>query len=195
MKLRTFFGLCAALPLAWSVMASNLSAEDVNGPKYMTDGQVELPKNWRTTWIYIGSPLTPNALNEGKASFPEFHNVYIEPNAYAVYKKTGKFPEGTQLLKELQLLERTDNKDGSADEPSGVGYFPGKLNGVDFAVKDSKRFPNGPGGWAYFNFGHHAPPYAKTAKAQPNEACAACHQANAGEDMVFDQFYAILKAD
>ena len=135
------------------------------------------------------------SLNGGKASFPEFHNVYIEPMAYAAYKKSGKFPEGTQLLKELQLLERSDNKDGSADEVSGVGYFPGKLNGVDFAVKDKKRFPNGPGGWAYFNFGHHAPPYASTAKAQPNEACAACHQANAGEDMVFDQFYSILKAD
>ena len=30
--------------------------------------------------------------------------------------------------------------DGSRVEASGRGYFPGKANGVDISVKDSKRF-------------------------------------------------------
>jgi hypothetical protein len=42
--------------------------------------------------VFVGSPLTPNALNDGKANFPEFHNVYIEPSSYEIYKKTGEFP-------------------------------------------------------------------------------------------------------
>src|SRR4051812_45231245 len=45
-------------------------------PEYLPDGQLVLPKNWRS-WVFVGAPLTPNALNNGKASFPEFHNVYI----------------------------------------------------------------------------------------------------------------------
>ena len=66
-------------------------------PEYTQDGDLILPKNWRT-WIYVGSPLTPNALNDGKAGFPEYHNVYIEPGSYEIYKKTGQFPEGTMAL-------------------------------------------------------------------------------------------------
>ena len=63
-----------------------------------------LPKDniWRT-WFFVGAPTTPNALNGGKANFPEFHNVYIQPWAYAMYKKTNEFPEGTIMAKELQL--------------------------------------------------------------------------------------------
>jgi len=46
-----------------------------------------------------------------------------------------------------------------------------------------------------FNFGHHAPPYPKTATAQPKKACAGCHIKNA-TDMVFTKFYApILEAE
>ena len=54
-------------------------------------------------------------------------------------------------------------------------------------VKDSKRFAE-TNGWGFFNFGHHAPPYAETAEAAPINACAGCHIANA-EDMVFKKFY------
>ncbi|SDD99471.1 Cytochrome P460, partial [Cupriavidus sp. YR651] len=72
-------------------------------PEYTASGDLILPKNFHE-WVYVGSPLTPNALNGGKANFPEFHNVYIEPGSYAIYKKTGEFPEGTIFFKELQLV-------------------------------------------------------------------------------------------
>jgi hypothetical protein len=29
-----------------------------------------LPKNWRS-WVYVGSPLTPDGLNDSKEGFPE----------------------------------------------------------------------------------------------------------------------------
>ncbi len=162
------------------------------GPKWTVTGELELPKNFHT-WVFLGSPLTPNALNDGKAAFPEYHNVYVQPEAYQAYRKTGEFPEGTILLKELQLTVPGSNKDGSRVESSGRGYFPGKLNGIDISVKDNKRFKD-TNGWGFFNFGHHAPPYAKTAAAQPKDACAGCHIANA-TNMVFSKFYApILNA-
>ena len=71
-------------------------------PEYTESSDLILPKNFNE-WVYVGSPLTPNALNGGKANFPEFHNVYIEPGSYEIYKKTGEFPEGTIFFKELQL--------------------------------------------------------------------------------------------
>src|SRR6202012_5215544 len=86
-------------------------------PQYTADGQLLLPKNFHE-WVFVGSPLTPNALNGGKANFPEYHNVYIEPGSYAIYLKTGVFPEGTILFKELQLTLPAQNPDGSRTEPS-----------------------------------------------------------------------------
>src|SRR6201988_5160226 len=158
-------------------------------PEYTDSGEMKLPPNsmWRE-WVYVGSPLTPNALNGGHAGFPEYHNVYIEPGSYAIYKKTGVFPEGTIFVKELQLtLKPEENSDGSRTEPSGRGYFPGAFNGADVTVKDSKRYA-ATGGFGFFHFNHHAPK-GPTAKLKPQTECAFCHQASAKKDEVWTQFY------
>ncbi len=155
-------------------------------PEYTAAGDLVLPKNFEK-WVYVGSPLTPNALNGGKANFPEFHNVYIEPGSYEIYQKTNVFPEGTMFFKELQLTLPAQNPDGSRTEPSGRGYFPGALNGADVTVKDSKRYAE-TGGWGYFNF-HHYEPKAATAKLKPKLECAYCHMASAKKDEVWTQFY------
>jgi hypothetical protein len=161
-------------------------------PQYNAAGEMILPPNnmWRE-WVYVGSPLTPNALNGGKAGFPEYHNVYIQPWAYEEYKKTNQFPEGTIMFKELQLtLGPAQNPDGSQTEPSGRGYFPGAYNGADVSVKDSKRFAD-TGGWGYFDFNHFEPKLAST-KVQPRTQCAFCHIGNAKKDQVWTQFYRLL---
>ena len=130
----------------------------------------------------------------GAAGFPEFHHVYIEPGAFASYLRTGEFPEGTTIVKELVLLQEGHYEDGSRDEASGRGFFADRFAGIDMMVKDSARFAD-TSGWGFFNFGHHEPPYAETAAAAPNDACAYCHTANATHDMVFTTFYPILDRD
>ena len=172
-----------------SLKDSNAQSNTRYLPEYTADGQLLLPKNFHE-WVYVGSPLTPNALNGGQANFPEFHNVYIEPGSYAIYKKTGEFPEGTILFKELQLTLPQENADGSRTEASGRGYFPGKWNGADVTVKDSKRFAD-TNGWGYFNFNHHEPK-AAMAKVKSKDECAYCHIANAKKDEVWTQFYPLL---
>ena len=158
-------------------------------PEYTASGDLILPKDFHE-WVYVGSPLTPNALNGGMAGFPEFHNVYIEPGSYEIYKRTNAFPEGTILFKELQLTLPAQNADGSRSEPSGRGYFPGPFNGADVTVKDSKRYAD-TGGWGYYNFNHHEPK-APTAKARSRQECAYCHIASAKKDDVWTQFYPLL---
>jgi hypothetical protein len=177
-----------------AVLAQSPSSGDARGPtcyppQYTASGELILPKNFHE-WVYVGSPLTPNALNGGKANFPEFHNVYIEPCSYAKYQKTNVFPEGTIFFKELQLTLPAENPDGSRKEPSGRGYFPGPFNGADATVKDSKRYA-GTGGWGYYNFNHHEPK-APTATLKPKMECSYCHQASAKKDEVWTQFYPLL---
>ena len=196
---RTFMATAAiASGLVMTAVFSHLHAKDqvAEGetsehylPEYTADGDLILPKGFEK-WVYLGSPLTPNALNGGKANFPEFHNVYMQPWAYEEYQKTNVFPEGTIMFKELELTLPGQNPDGSRTEPSGRGYFPGKLNGADVTVKDSKRYID-TGGWGYYNFHHHEPK-APTAKLRPKTECAYCHLASAKKDEVWTQFYTRL---
>jgi len=150
-------------------------------------GELIKPEGYRE-WVYVGAPVTPNDMNNGKAAFPEFHNVYIDPTSYGHWKKTGKFREGTILVKELVSV-------GSKVAASGNGYFMGEFIGLEATIKSAKLFPKEPGNWAYFGFTTKDHKTLKpTATAFPTEACAACHKASAAEDMVFTQYYPVLRA-
>ena len=167
-------------------------AKQPGGAQFTPDGKMKLPTGYRE-WVFIGSPLTPNALNGGKASFPEFHNVYVERRNFDAYQKTGTFPEGTVLVKELVLLQKPTFPDGSQQAPSGRGYFEGAFNGMDVSVKDTKKFAK-TNGWGYFTFGHHAEPYETTAAESSAAECAGCHIANVAKtDMTYVQFYPVLQ--
>ncbi|MEO9970179.1 MAG: cytochrome P460 family protein [Hyphomonadaceae bacterium] len=189
--------ILAAVALAgalWSVPAVTAQAQGIVEANFTADGAAERPANWRR-WVFVGSPLTPHGLNGGAAPFPEFHNVYVEPTAFRHYQATGKWPQGTQIAKELVLVRSNDNaENGSTAEVSGVGYQQGEFQGLELAVKDSSRFGNMPGGWAYFSFGHQPEPYNASAEAFPAEACNACHAASADTDFVFTQFYPVIRA-
>lgn len=152
---------------------------------YTKDNMLKRPSNWRE-WIFVGTPVTPNDMNNGKAAFPEFHNVYIDPVSYRVLRKTGQFPDGTMIAKELVSV-------GSKNAVSGKGYFQGEFQGLEIAVKDRRRFANEPGGWVYFSFGH-GKEYTDTAKAFPAAKCNSCHQKSAQTDYVFTQYYPVLRA-
>jgi hypothetical protein len=167
-------------------------AKQPGGAQFTPDGKMKLPTGYRE-WVFLGAPLTPNALNGGKASFPEFHNVYVERRNFDAYQKTGTFPEGTVLVKELVLLQKPTFPDGSQQAPSGRGYFQGAFNGMDVSVKDTKKFAN-TNGWGYFTFGHHAEPYETTAAESSTAECAGCHIANVAKtDMTYVQFYPVLQ--
>lgn len=165
-------------------------------PEFTEDGQLVLPpaEIWRE-WPYVGTPLTPNALNGGEAPFPEFHSVYIDPVSWNHWRQTGEFREGTILAKELVTVYAVDaHPDGSTQQVSGRGYFMEDFAGFEIAYKSAAHFPEEPGNWAYFTFGHHAPPYAPTTPKMPVESCNSCHQTSAADDFVFTQFYPVLRA-
>jgi len=147
--------------------------------------------NFREEWVYVGTPVTPNDLNDGQAPFPEFHNVYIDPKSYAAFKETGEYPEGTILLKELVSV-------GAKSAPSGNGYFMGEFIGLEATIKSAEYFPDEPGYWAYFSFTNsegHGGPLSDTAAPFPTESCNACHELFASEtDFVFQAYYPVLRA-
>jgi Cytochrome P460 len=151
------------------------------------------PTNYRE-WIFVGSSRglayaqNPPAQNPTAAGGmgEMYHNVYITPDAYREFSRTGKFPEGTMLAMELAS---SDTK----REPGLQGSFEKEFIGLEVSVKDSSRFESG---WAYFNFSNGMGSSYKD-KAEPFPAsagCVSCHKQKAETDNVFTQFYPVLRA-
>lgn len=174
--------------VASAVLASPVMADGDVMFKINADGNLVKPEGYRE-WVYVGTPLTPNDMNNGKAAFPEFHNVYIDPDSFKHWKETGKFRDGTVIIKELVSV-------GSKAAVSGQGYFMGDYIGLEATIKSKEHFPKEPSNWAYFSFSKkdHSLPYNDTAKAFATKDCAACHVAAAADDMVFTQYYPVLRA-
>ncbi len=186
-------GLGLSASALYLVVAKPVAAQtEQSSVVFNADGTVQVPTGFRK-WVFVGAPLTPNGLNDGKAGFPEYHNVYVEQKNVDAYLKTGEFPEGTVIVKELTRVLNPTFPDGSRKEPSGRGFFNGQYNGIDMTVKDSKRFAK-TNGWGFFTFGHHPLPYDKVSAERPVTECAGCHIANvAATDMTWIQFYPLLR--
>lgn len=168
-------------------LSSVLVSNGASAEKYFTikNGELERPSGYRE-WIYVGTPVTPNELNDGKAAFPEHHNVYIDPKSWSHWKKTGEFRDGTILMKELVSV-------GSKAAVSGNGYFQGDFIGLEATIKSKKHSPDEPGNWSYYSFSN---PDLKTlkesAKPFPTASCNGCHAGAAADDWVFTQYYPVL---
>lgn len=192
MRAKIFVGLlvvaCAAG--SWLFSALTAVAQDKAGgtsakawAEFTADGKVKQPVGYRK-WVFIGTPVTPNDMNDGEASFPEFHNVYMDPDSFTHLEKTGEYREGTVLVKELTSV-------GAKEATSGKGYFQGEFTGLEISIKDSKRYPNEPGNWAYFSFGHKYPMKEVAAK-NAAASCNKCHEDSA-KNFVFSQYYPVVR--
>ena len=59
--------------------------------KFNNKNELVRPTGYRE-WIYIGAPLTPNDMNNGKAAFPEFHNASNSPDQCKHYEIQERLP-------------------------------------------------------------------------------------------------------
>lgn len=169
-----------------AALGATQSARPVSDkPTYTANGALIRPEGYRE-WIYVGTAAVPNELNPPKAPLHEFHPVYIHPSDFEHWKKTGTFRDGTIFVAESVSV-------GSTRATSGHGYFMGEYVGLEVSTKDSTRFKNDPGHWAYFSFGD-TPPFAETAEKHPVAQCNTCHRGNADDDFVFTQYYPVMRA-
>ena len=143
-------------------------------PEFNKDGELVRPKNYRE-WIFLSSGV---GMNYGTGGLP-FGNVFAEPSAYRKFVETGKWPDKSIFALEV----RQPATEGSINKG---GQYQTSLLGVEFAVKDVKRFADE---WGYFGFNGNA----ATAKVFGEAAgCNACHSKNAAVEHTFVQFYPTL---
>ena len=172
----------ATLIIITLLAAAALQAQTAD-PRYTDDNQLLRPEGFRE-WVFVGASLAMSYDAEQAAEeHPTFHNIYINPESYREYKKTGRFPERTILAMEVFTP-------GSHSSINRRGQFQERSVGLEAAVKDSARFAES---WAYFSFDLPAGKRADRAKAFPKSECWACHDEHAATDNVFTQFYPLLR--
>jgi Cytochrome P460 len=150
----------------------------VNKAHCTVDGSAIRPVEWRQ-WVHVGTrykPIGLNILDQKLTKTPEILNAYVEPSALAAFQRTGRWPEGAQIIKEFSAIRVGPGCDPMTfvcHSRFGDGIYESGYMGLGYMVKDSARFPNQPGNWGYFSFGHRPPPYLPVAR--PTTTCISCH--------------------
>ena len=152
-----------------------------NGPVFAADNQLVRPTNYRQwVWLSSGLGMTYNPEAQSNAADPHFDNVFVTPEAYRAFLRTGKWPNKTMFVLEF----RASHTSGSINK---AGHFQGELVGIEAEVKDESRFPEK---WGFFPFRGNEQT-AKPASPATTE-CLACHSKNGAVDNTFVQFYPTL---
>jgi hypothetical protein len=172
--------ICAVGYVETKPWADSQSSSAVRRASFNADGSVSLPIGYRQWW-HIGTRFKPvgiNILDFLPTKTPEIFNAYAEPKAMAAFEATGKWPDGTQIVKEFSAVktgDSCDEKTSLCTTELGTGIYESGFIGLGMMVKDQQRFPNAPGNWGFFSFGHKAPPYNSTSPVQSEAQCTACH--------------------
>lgn len=166
------------------LLPAMLCSQDPAMPKpgYTDNGRLVRPEGYRE-WMFVGANLGMGYTEGQQAPRQNYHNIYMQREAYKSYVATGKFPDKTILVMEVLSM-------GTKESINRNGSFEDKKIGIEVAVKDEGRFPDK---WAYFNFiGEGGKPLAD-AGAFKKEACWNCHNQHGAKDNVFLQFYPALR--
>ena len=152
-------------------------------PQYPRSDKMAVPGDYRD-WVFLTSSLD---LNYSTASEPGtmhmLDNVFVNPDAYKAFLKTGTWPDQTVMVKENRMAE-------SAGTLSKSGRFQTGVMNLEIHVKDKARFADRfSGGWAFFV----SPDGKADGKLMPQSAnCYSCHQDHGAVDTTFVQFYPTL---
>jgi hypothetical protein len=133
------------------------AAPSPNAPTYTSDGQLRLPANYRQ-WVYLTTGFDMSYNPAMSMDHHMFDNVFVNPESYQSFLKTGTWPDKTMLVLEV----RGAQSKGSINQS---GHFQDTdLMGLEVHVKDESRF-HAQGNWAFFGFNGEALATAKAATA------------------------------
>ncbi len=178
---RTAFMMSAVLLLA--VYYSSGQADEAFSPHVDESGEISFPSDFRSTMVHLGSWFVPDGGASG------FHGVYTEKESLDAYRKTGVFPDGATLVKELRVSVA-----GNYTTGQGVSHETTDIKQWFVMIKDaSGRFEENPlwgdgWGWALYKPDDLQTNLASNYKAD----CLGCHIPARETDWIYVEAYPIL---
>jgi len=176
---------CTLFTLATILFITSCRSEEKKYYRFMENGDLIRPTDYRS-WMFVGSAATPKSL-DSSAVFPDFQNIYIDPESYQFWKENGYYREGTIFAKELM-------REGDSLSHIGRGFYQGDFYSLAFTIKDTVRFPYAKGGWEYFDFTNFETLLLDETSAVlgVKGECFSCHNVNKDGQGPYTEFYPIL---
>ena len=178
------YAILAVGALAAYQPSSSQNATQFDGFKLVDrEGNISKPVDFRDRYELLGvyTVLDPKG--------DQLHVTYASPGTAAYYRKTGKFPDGAVMVKEVSTMDHAQLTTGDSHWASAVQVW-------FVRIKDTKhRFPNsklwGDGwGWALFKAGD---PDRQVATDYEKD-CLGCHMPARSTDWTYLQGDPVLKS-
>lgn len=146
------------------------------------DGSIRLPGDYRA-WTHLGTWYVA----EGKNGELDSHQVYAEPEAVAEFRRTGKWPHGATIVKEVRSTR-------SGKLTTGPGNWDGPIQQWFVMVKDTKKtFQGNPiwgRGWGWGLYMADDP--NKNSCTDYKVDCLGCHVPAEKTDWIYKHGYPVL---
>lgn len=162
-----------------SVRQSHVLAAADTEPTYNRNGDLIAPARYRE-WTYLTSGIDMSYTANATPGHSMFDNVFVNPEAYQRFVKTGTWPDRT-----IMVLEVREAKDRGSINLGGH-YQGTDVMGIEVHVKDETRFP---AKWAFFEVDSVKGIGTLIPQGAP---CYSCHAEHGAVDTTFVQFYPTL---
>ena len=146
-------------------------------------GNMRKPADYRDLYQLLGTYTVLDPKGD------QMHVTYATPGTAEYYRKTGKFPDGAVLIKEIFGTDHAQLTTGDSHWASGTKVWFVKIK------DDKNRFPQNPlwgDGWGWFLFKADAPD--KQVATDYKKDCLACHVPAKPTDWTYVQGFPVLKS-
>ena len=173
----------AASAIIAALSLTAMAADDGFSPYVDQQGNISFPGGFRTSMVHLGSWFVPDGGASG------FHDVYTERESVEAFRKTGKFPDGATIVKELRASDA-----GTYTTGANVSYATSGLKQWFVMIKDEKgRFEDNPiwgdgWGWALYMPDDRNTNVASNYKTD----CLGCHVPAEANDWLYTEAYPTL---
>jgi hypothetical protein len=172
------------LSLAGSKPVSSQRTQSFDGFQLVDkDGNIRKPADYRDRYEALGTYTVLDPKGN------QMHVTYASPGTAAYYRKTGKFPDGAVLVKEIFSTDH-------AQLTTGDAHWASKIQVWFVKIKDEKhRYANSPlwgDGWGWALFKADAPD--KQVATDYKKDCLGCHVPVQSTDWTYIQGFPVLKS-
>jgi hypothetical protein len=175
---------------AKEIAAESLQVNDTNTPTkkgadfsaYVdSEGNIRLPKDYKQKWSHLGNWAVAKKPGE---TVHEMHNVYTQPQTITAFNKSGEFPDGAVLVKEVRVTKSDGLTTGHSAWSTNMKLWFVMIKDRKERFKDSDHWGDG-WGWALFE----AKDPSKNVSAGYDTSCLGCHVPAEDSDWVYTYGY------
>jgi hypothetical protein len=167
---------------------SAVAAEQANdsfSPYVDSKGNISLPQGYKQTWAHLGSWAV--AKKQG-TDIHEMHDVYTPRETITAYNKTGKFPDGAVLVKEVRNSKSDRMTTGHSAWSTDIKIWFVMIKDQQERFENNDHWGDG-WGWALFE----AKDPKKNVSVSYDSTCLSCHVPAEDTDWIYVNGYPDLK--